>query len=107
VPGLSLALQFDKADDATSCKKHFTLDGRKWEACKSKRFYNGECARVVKWWLKRMDEDASGLIFEESNPTQDADASQLPVAMLINSSKLHAVGFKLKEVLAPQLEAAA
>ena len=32
---------------------------------------------------------------EEWNPTQDVDASQLQVAMLINSLELHAAGFTL------------
>ena len=52
-----------------------------------------------------MEEDASGLTFQEWTP--DVDTSQPPVAMLINSSELRAAGFKLKEVLPPALEAAA
>jgi len=51
--------------------------------------------------------DASGLTFEEWNPTQDTDASQPPVAMLINSLELRAAGFTLREMIPPALEAAA
>ncbi len=52
----------------------------------------------------RVEEDASGLTFQEWTP--DVDTSRSPVAMLINSSELRAAGFKLKEVLPPALEAA-
>jgi len=62
---------------------------------------------VVEQWLNQVEEDASGLTFEERNPTQDADASQPPVAMLINSSELRAAGFTLREVIPPALDAAA
>ncbi len=55
-----------------------------------------------------MEEDVSGLTFQEWTP--DVDTSRPPVAMLINSSELRAAGFKLKEVfqvLPPSLEAVA
>ena len=51
-----------------------------------------------------MEEDASGLTFQEWTP--DVDTSRPPVAMLINSSELRTTGFKLKEVMSPALEAA-
>jgi len=54
-----------------------------------------------------VEEDASGLTFEEWNPTQDADASQPPAALLINSLELRAAGFTLREVIPTALEAAA
>jgi len=54
-----------------------------------------------------VEENASGLTFEEWNPTQDADASQPPVAMLINLSELRAAGFTLREMIPPALESAA
>ncbi len=44
-----------------------------------------------------MEEDASGLTFQEWTP--DVDTSRPPVAMLIKSSELCAAGFKLQEVL--------
>ena len=55
------------------------------------------CALVVERWLNRVEEDASGLTFEEWNPTQEADVSQPPVAILIKLSKLRAAGFTLRE----------
>ena len=54
-----------------------------------------------------MDEDASGLTFEEWDPAQAVDKSQEPAPMIINSSQLRAAGFKLDKVISPQLEAAA
>jgi hypothetical protein len=53
-----------------------------------------------------VEEDASSLTFEDWNPKQDADASQPPVAMLINSLELRAAGFTLREVIPSALEAA-
>ena len=54
-----------------------------------------------------MEEDTSGFTCEEWDQTQDADASQPPVAMLINSSELRAAGFTRREMIPPALEAAA
>jgi len=54
-----------------------------------------------------VDEDASGLTFEEWDPAQAVDKSQEPAPMIINSSQLRAAGFKLDKVIPPQLEAAA
>ena len=59
------------------------------------RFYNKDSALVIKRWLNRVEEDVSGLTFQEWTP--DVDTSRPPVAMLINSSELRAAGFKLKE----------
>jgi hypothetical protein len=67
-------------------------------------FGNGDCALVVDVWLHRVDEDASGLTFEEWDPSADTDASEDPVAMTVNSSELRATGFDLREVLPLQLE---
>ena len=53
-----------------------------------------------------MDDDASGLTFEEWDPTADVDDTQPPAAMIINSSELRGAGFNLKEVL-PQVQEAA
>jgi len=83
-------------------KKSSTLTRRSLEDYKGTRFYNGQQALVVKRWLNRVEEDASCFTFEEWNPTQDADASQPPVAMLINSA-----GCTLREEISPALEAAA
>jgi hypothetical protein len=46
-------------------------------------------------------------VMHDIEPTQDADASQPPVAMFINSSKLRALGFTLREMIPPAQEAAA
>ena len=40
-----------------------------------------------------MDEDDSGLTFEEWDPSADTDSSEAPVTMIVNSSQLCAVGF--------------
>ena len=71
------------------------------------RFGNGDYALVVDVWIHRVDEDASGLTFEEWDPSADTDTSEAPVAMIVNSSELRAAGFDLREVLPLQLEAAA
>ena len=59
---------------------------------------------MVDVWLYRVDEDASGLTFEEWDPSTDTDASQDPVTMIVNSSELCAVGFDLREVITLHLE---
>ncbi len=51
-----------------------------------------------------MDEDVSGLTFEEWDPLEDTDASQTPVAMIVNSSEVLAAGFDLREEIPLQLE---
>ena len=40
-------------------------------------------------------------------PTENVDSSQMPVAMIINSSELRVAGFTLREVFPPELETAA
>jgi hypothetical protein len=54
-----------------------------------------------------VDEDASGLTFEEWDPSADTDASEAPVAMIVNSSELCTAGFDLRGLLPLQLESAA
>ncbi len=53
-----------------------------------------------------MDEGVSGLTFEEWDPSADTDASEAPVAMIVNSLELRAAGFDLREVIPLPLEAA-
>ena len=89
--------EFGDAGNGTSCVKQFNLDHRKREDYRGTRFYNKECALVIKRWLNRVEEDPSGLTFQEWTP--DVDTSQTPLTMLINSIDLRAAGFKLKEVL--------
>jgi hypothetical protein len=50
-------------------------------------------------------QDVSGLTFEEWDPSTDTDASEAPVAMIVNLSELRAAGFDLREVIPLQLEA--
>ena len=54
-----------------------------------------------------MDEDVSGLTFEEWDLSADTDTSQAPVALIVNSSELRAADFDLREVIPLQLEAVA
>ena len=58
--------------------------------------YNQDSTLVIKRWLNRVEEDASGLTFQQWTP--DVDTSRPPVAMLINSNELRPAGFKLREV---------
>ncbi len=60
-------------------------------------FGNGDCDLVVDVWLHRVDEDDSGLTFEEWDPSADTDASEAPLVMIVNSSELRAAGFDFRE----------
>ena len=104
-PGHHCLCEFGDAGNDTSCVNQFNLEHRKWEDYRGTHFYNKDRALVIKRWLNRVEEDASGLTFQEWTP--DVDTSQSPVVMVINSSELRAAGFKLKEVLPPTLETAA
>ena len=48
-----------------------------------------------------MVEDASGVTFQEWDPTKNTDDSQPPVTMIINSSELRGAGFNLQQVIPP------
>jgi len=106
-PGHRWLFKCGDVGDGTSCKEKFNLTRRSWEDYKDTRFYNGQQGLVVEQWLNRVEEDASGLTFEEWNPTRDADVLQPPVAMLLNSLELRAAGFTMREVIPPALESAA
>jgi hypothetical protein len=45
-----------------------------------------------------VDEDDSGLTFEEWDPSEDTDASEAPVAMIVNSSEMCAAGLYVLSV---------
>ena len=64
-PGHHWLFEFGDAGDGTSCEKEFTRLGRQGEVYTGTRFFNGDRALVVKRWLHRVDEDASGLTFVE------------------------------------------
>ena len=51
--------------------------------------------------LHRVDEDVSGLTFEEWDPS--TESSETPVVMIVNSS-VRSAGFDLREVIPLQLE---
>ena len=74
------------------------------EEYKGSRFYNGDCALEVDVCLYRVDEDDSGLTFEEWDPSVDTDVSKTPVVMIVNSSDLSSTGSDLREVIPIQLE---
>ncbi len=106
-PGHFCLLKFGKVPERNICvEKKFKLGDRKYEEYKGVRFGNGDCALVVDVWLQRVDEDDSGLTFEEWYPSADTDASEAPVAMIVDSSELCTTGFDLREVLPLHLEAA-
>jgi hypothetical protein len=104
-PGHHCLCEFGDDGNVTSCVKQFNLKDHKWEDYRGTLFYNKDCALVIKRWLNRVEEDVSGLTFQEWTP--DVDTSRPPVVMLINSNELRTTGFKFKEVLPPALEAPA
>ena len=111
-PGHHWLFEFGDAGDGTCVEtvngqKTFSLPPRKWVEHKGVRFYNGDSALVVRRWLHRVDEDASGLSFVEWDPKAEADPEAPPVEMIVNSSELRAAGFSLREVLPPALESLA
>ncbi len=73
-----------------------------WEDYRDTHVYKGDCALVIKQWLNRVEEDASGLTFQEW--TSDVDTSRPHVSMLINSRELRVADFKIKEMFPPTLE---
>jgi hypothetical protein len=103
-PGHHWMCEFGDVGNVTSCEKQFNLSHHKWVDYRGTRFYKGDCALVIKLWLNRVEEDVSGLTFQEWTP--DVDTSRPPVPMLVNSGELCAAGFNLTEVLPPALEAA-
>ena len=104
-PGHHWLCEFGDDGNDTSCVKQFNLEYQKWEDYLGTHFYNKDCALVINRCLNRVEEDVSGLTFQEWTP--DVDTSRPPVTMLINSSELRTTGFKLKEVLSPTIESAA
>jgi hypothetical protein len=54
--------------------------------------------------MYRVNEDVSGLTFEEWDPSTDTDSSQASVTMIVNSSELSSTDFDLREVIPLQLE---
>ena len=96
--------EFGDTDNDTSCSNQFNLPPLTWEDYRGTHFYKGDHALVIKRRFNRVEEDSSGLTFQEW--TTDVDTSRSPVVMMINSSELRDSGFKVKEVLPPVLESA-
>ena len=64
-PGHNWLMKFGKVAGNMSCVEEFILGPRKCEEYKGRRFYNGDYALVVDVCPHRVDEDVSGLTFEE------------------------------------------
>jgi hypothetical protein len=74
-PGHHWLFEFGDAGNGTSCDRQFNLDHGKCEDYRDTRFYNQDSALVIKRWLNRVGEDASGLTFQDSQWTLDVDTS--------------------------------
>jgi hypothetical protein len=93
----------------TCVERNFELQDRKckWEEYKGTRYSDGDSALVVELWLHRVDDDLSGLTFQEWDPSAGSDDTIAPVAMLVNSSELRAADFPITEVSPIQLDTVA
>ena len=88
--------EFGDAGNDTSCEKQFNLSHHTWEDYRGTRFYKGDRALGINRWLNTVEENASGLMFQEWVP--NVDTSWTPADMIMNSSELRSAGFNLKEV---------
>ena len=61
---LTLRVWWSTGND-TSCENHFNLSHHTWEDYRGTSFYKQDRALVIKQWLNRVEEDASGLTFQE------------------------------------------
>jgi hypothetical protein len=93
----------------TCVERKFEFQGLKckWEEYKGIRYSDGDSALVVELWLHRVDDDLSGLTFQEWDYSADTDDTSAPVTMLINSSELRVPDFHLAEVRTLQLDSVA
>jgi hypothetical protein len=99
-PGHFWLLKFGKVPGCNNCvQKKFKLDPRKDEEYKGVRFGNGDCTLVVDVWQDQVDQEVSGLTFEEWDPSPDTDASEAPVTMIVNSSEMCSACFDLREMI--------
>ena len=76
-PGHHWLCEFGDAGNGTSCVNQFNLEHHKWEDYRDTRFYNKDRPLVIKRWINRVEEDASGLMFQER--ILDVDKSRPPV----------------------------
>ncbi len=94
------------ARNMTCVERKFELQDRKckWEEYKGTRYSDGDSALIVELWLHRVDDDLSGLTFQEWDPSAGSDDTSAPVVMLVNSNELRAADFPLTEVSPLQLD---
>ena len=74
------------------------LSGRVIPTAGTNAFVIGLRSAEVKEQQKKAPDWPSGFTFQEWDPTENVDSSQMPVAMIINSSELRAAGFTLRKV---------
>ena len=87
-PGHNWILKFGNVTGNMTCvEKKFKCPPHKYEECKDLRFRDCDCTLVVDVWLHRVDEEVSGLTFQEWDPSEDTDDSQSPVTMIVSSSE--------------------
>ncbi len=77
-PGHFWMLKVDKVSGSNSCvEKKFMLGIHKYEEYKGVHFGNGDCVLLVDVCLHRVDEDDSGLTFEEWDPSTRQSCASL------------------------------
>jgi hypothetical protein len=65
-PELHWFCEFGDSGDETSSEKKFDCHrDRKWKNYKDTPFYSRDRAFVIKWWFNRVEEDTSGITFQE------------------------------------------
>ena len=68
-PGHFWIWKFGTVPGRMSCvEKKFELPSRKWEEYERTRYYDGDRDLVLELWLHRVDDDLSGLTFQEWDP---------------------------------------
>ena len=64
-PGHHWLCEFGDAGNGTSSPKQFNLEHHTREDYRDTHFYKGDCTLVINRWINRVEEDVSGLTFEE------------------------------------------
>ncbi len=85
-------------------EKKFEFQVHKWEEYKVTRYSDGDNVLVVELWLHRVDDDLSGLTFQEWDPSAGSDGTSAPLAMLVESNERRTADFPLTEVRPLQLD---
>ncbi len=79
-------------------EKKFEFQVHKWEEYKVTRYSDGDNVLVVELWLHRVDDDLSGLTFQEWDPSAGSDGTSAPLVMLVKSNERRTADFPLTEV---------